>query len=66
MGNTLEETEPTNSIEGATIIMDVHENFSELNELWIPNKRLSVGMNNVLDMIDDDMSQQNLNIGLKT
>ena len=66
MGNTLEETEATNSIEGATIIMDSHENCSEVNELWIPNKRLSVGMNNVLDMIDDDMSQQNLNIGLKT
>ena len=66
MGNTLEETEQTNSMEGTTIITDVHDNFSEPSKLCIPNKSLDSAMNHVVDIMDVDMSLQNFPTGVNT
>ena len=65
MGNTLAETEPKNSMEGTTIITDVHVNCSEPSKLWIPKKRLDAVMNTV-DIMDDDLSLQELPIAIAT
>ena len=67
MGNTLEETEPTNSMEGTTIITDVHVKCNEPSKLWIPKKRLDAVINNAVDIMDDDdLSEQQLPIAINT
>ena len=66
MGNTLEETEPTNSTEGTTITKYIHENCSEPTKLWIPNKSLDAMMNNAVNIMGDDLSLEQMPTAVNT